>query len=252
MKTNKYNTASEILYTKKNSSFLKNYLTKLYEGARYLNDSNILNLIEKNSKAKIIDLGCDDGNFTYHMGKRAKTKFLYGLDIIPERLKIAKTKGIKTIKSNLNNPFPMKDESFDVVHANQVIEHVTDLDNFVGEIFRILKPGGYAIISTENASSWCNIFASIMGWQMFSLTNFSKKSWGLGNPFALHKDESHALSSWTHKTILNIKGLHEFFQLYGFQVEKVMGAGYFPLPNKLGRIDVVHAHFMTFKVRKPL
>ena len=29
------------------------------------------------------------------------------------------------------------------------------------ELYRILKPGGYMIISTENASSWCNIFASI-------------------------------------------------------------------------------------------
>ena len=66
---------------------------------------------------------------------------------------------------DLNKKFPIKDNSVDVVVSDQVIEHLTDVvDNFVKEIFRILKPEGYAVISTENLSSWNNLFALLFGY----------------------------------------------------------------------------------------
>lgn len=52
-----------------------------------------------------------------------------------------------------------------------MIEHVSNVDLFVSEVFRVLKKGGHAVISTENGSSWHNVFAAAMGWQIFSLTN---------------------------------------------------------------------------------
>jgi hypothetical protein len=115
----------------------------------------------------------------------------------------------------------------------------------------VLKPGGYAIISTENASSWENIFASIMGWQIFSLTNISNKRQGIGNPIAIHREEIPTLESWNHIRIYNIRGLKELFEAHDFHVESIRGAGYFPFSAKLGDIDRTHAHFMTFKIRKP-
>jgi SAM-dependent methyltransferase len=166
---------------------------------------------------------------------------------------MSESKGIAVKSFDLNGKFDFENESVDVIHANQVIEHLHNSDNFVGEIYRILKKGGYAIISTENASSWCNIFASIMGWQIFSLTNFSSKKQGIGNPLALHSDAANInadFSSWNHIRIYNIRGLKEYFEVFGFKVEEIRGAGYFPLPGWLGNIDKTHCHFMTFKVRK--
>jgi SAM-dependent methyltransferase len=40
--------------------------------------------------------------------------------------------------------------SCDVVYTFQVIEHVADLHAWVSGVFRILKPGGLAVIGTEN------------------------------------------------------------------------------------------------------
>jgi len=77
------------------------------------------------------------------------------------------------------------DASFDVVHANPVIEHVFDLDRFVSEIKRVLAPGGRAIICTENLASWHNVAALFLGFQPFSTTNISETR-PIGNPFALH------------------------------------------------------------------
>lgn len=139
-----------------------------------------------------------------------------------------------------------------MVHANQVIEHVADVDHFAQEVYRILKPGGHAIISTENASSWHNIFALLLGWQMFSLTNMSGKGGGIGNPFALHRGTAHEFKSWTHKTIFSLRGLSEFFGMHGFEVIKSTGAGYYPFPALLGSLDKKHSHFITILIRKPL
>ncbi len=48
-------------------------------------------------------------------------------------------------------PLPFEDESFDCVISFQVIEHIKQDDEFVSEIFRVLRKGGRAIISTPNA-----------------------------------------------------------------------------------------------------
>lgn len=229
---------------------MKKYLQKLYEKAVCFNHKNIFNLLKRDSKATFLDLGCDDGKLTLKLAVQIGTKNIYGVEIVDERIKKAQKKGIIVKKFDLNKEFDYSDNFFDVIHASQVIEHINNSDNFISEIYRVLKPGGYAVISTENASSWCNIFASIMGWQIFSLTNFSSKKQGIGNPFALHRDDKAHLESWNHMRIYNIRGLKEYLEVFGFKIDKIRGAGYFPLPSFLGDIDKTHCHFMTFKIRK--
>jgi SAM-dependent methyltransferase len=226
------------------------FLESIYSSAVELNHKNIFELFDLNQGVYFLDLGCDDGVLTKKMAQIISTDKVFGVEIVDERIKMSEEKGIAVKNFDLNEKFNFEDESIDVVHANQVIEHLHNSDNFLGEIYRILKKGGYAIISTENASSWCNIFASIMGWQIFSLTNFSSKKQGIGNPFALHRDGEVHLDSWNHIRIYNIRGLKEYFEAFGFKVEKIRGAGYFPLLCMLGDIDKTHCHFMTFKVRK--
>ena len=229
---------------------MRKYLENIYTSAVTLNHKNIYSLFEKNQQATFLDLSCDDGDLTIKVSERIGTKSVYGVEIIDEKITLANKKNIAVKKFDLNDTFDFKDNFFDVIHANQVIEHLHNSDNFIGEIYRILKPDGYAVISTENASSWCNIFASIMGWQIFSLTNISRKKQGIGNPFALHRNDPAHLDSWNHIRIYNIRGLKEYLEAFGFKVERVKGAGYFPLASFLGNVDVTHSHFMTFKVRK--
>lgn len=229
---------------------MKNFLENIYTNAVDLNHKNILDLFEKNSDAAFLDLGCDDGVVTKRMAERIGTKNIYGVEIVEDRIRQSESRGVQVKNFDLNGKFDFESNALDVIHANQVIEHLYNSDNFLSEIYRILKPGGYAVISTENASSWCNIFASVMGWQIFSLTNFSNKKQGIGNPFSLHRDGDVHLDSWNHIRIYNIRGLKEYFEAFGFKVEGIRGAGYFPLWGGLGNIDKTHSHFMTFKVKK--
>jgi len=51
-----------------------------------------------------------------------------------------------------NIPFP--DDTFDVVYSNGVIHHTPDTAGVVRHMFRILKPGGKAIIMVYAENSW--------------------------------------------------------------------------------------------------
>ena len=131
-----------------------------------------------------------------------------------------------------------------------MIEHLVDTDNFLNEIYRVLKKDGYAIISTENLASWHNVFSLFFGWQPFSLTNISKEKLGIGNPIALHRNEKISFATWQHIRIFAYRGLKEIFEIKDFKVEKILGAGYYPLPNLLAKVDPRHAAFLTLKIKK--
>jgi len=230
---------------------LKGLFERIYADAVRVNEENILSAIERNPEAKLLDLGCDDGTWTKKLGAAAGTQRLYGVEIVEERLSRARENGVDAIHGDLAQPLALSDASVDVIHANQVIEHVPDLDLFASEMFRVLRPGGYVVVSTENGSSWHNIAAAVLGWQIFSLTNLSSTRLGIGNPFAIQRGNVLGHASWTHKTIFNYRGLEEFLLAHGFEKPTILGAGYHPFPAAWGRWDVRHSHFITVKARKP-
>lgn len=51
---------------------------------------------------------------------------------------------------DLGKPLPFADQSYDVVLATEVIEHLADHPAFLRETARILKPGGALVLSTPN------------------------------------------------------------------------------------------------------
>jgi ubiquinone/menaquinone biosynthesis C-methylase UbiE len=222
----------------------------MFDNAMNLNKENILGLIAPGPETRLVDLGCDDGTWTRALGDRLGSKNLYGVEVVEERAFLARKQGIKVVNCNLEQGLPFKKECVDVVHANQVIEHVSNIDLFISEIYRVLKPGGYTLISTENGSSWHNIFASILGWQIFSLTNCSATQGGIGNPLAIHRNKKVQMKSWTHKVIFNFQGLKELFEIFEFENVEIRGAGYYPFPAGVGKWDPRHSHFLTLRAWK--
>ena len=204
--------------------------------------------MEYDENAYLLDLGCNDGRWTKKMAGEINTKNIYGIDIVEGALKKSKKRGIKVKKSDLNNKFPFDDNFFDVVHANQVIEHLINVDCFIDEIKRVLKPNGYCIISTENLSSIDNLLAMFLGQQAFS-QHISEK-YHLGNKFSPHHGEPMKFKFLVHRTIFSYFGLQDIFKHYGFRIDKVLASGFFPLPNFLSKIDKIHSHFITVKLRK--
>ena len=224
---------------------MKQFLQNYYMISDRQNRALIPSLIPKGKNIKILDIGCHDGVYTRRIIEASGSKNVWGLEIMPENAKLAKENGVKVVIGDIEKKFPFKDNEFDVIFSNQVIEHVKDCDFFMKEVYRILKPGGVTIHSTENGSSWHNILASIFGWQIFSLTNFSHITRNIGNPLSAHSGEEAEADSWLHVRIWNYQGLNDYFKAFKYKKVKTYGAGYHPPIPYLHKIDPRHAHFIT-------
>lgn len=60
------------------------------------------------------------------------------------------------VRADAGLPLPLRSESFDVVFAGEIIEHLVDTDGFLAEITRVLRPGGTAVVTTPNLASFEN------------------------------------------------------------------------------------------------
>ncbi len=200
---------------------------------------------------KLLDLGCGDGTFTVEVAKKANAE-PYGVDFSKNLVLKAREKGVNAICSDLNKPLPFKDNIFDIIIANQIIEHLMNTDLFIREIYRVLKSGGIAIISTPNLSGWHNIFSLILGKQPFPYHISNEVI--LGNSFDPKRGLKHKNPGEIHYRIFTYEGLKDLLEYHGFLVEEVRGAEFYPFPKKvsriLARLDKRHAVYLTVKVRK--
>jgi SAM-dependent methyltransferase len=69
------------------------------------------------------------------------------------------------VKPGRAESIPYEPNTFDVVHARSVIEHVEDVEKAFSEIFRVLKPGGVFWFSAASAA--CPKQAEIKGFPFF-------------------------------------------------------------------------------------
>lgn len=222
-------------------TFLKNYSIGIFVSWKHDIDDKTLSLLERNQNAAIVDIGCGDGAMTTQFAKKiGSLKTVVGLESIPNLVKKANKNGIDCKVADLEKKFPLQSKSFDVVISYFSLEHVLNVDNFVSEIYRILKSGGYALIATDNLSSWANIAVLTLGYHPFSLTP-GLSDIVLGNPFAIRSSESGI--SWAelkdvssesdvpagtygHIRVLAYQALKDLLIYKKFRVESISGAGY--------------------------
>lgn len=223
----------------------KDRLISLYKKWEVDRKNSILKMLEHDVSAIGVDLGCGCGDFTLKVQENVGCSTFYGVDVWEKGLKESKKKGIRTLRMNLDYKLDFESCYFDVVVSDQVIEHLFYPQKFLNDILRILKVSGYAIISTENLSSWDNIFALLMGYKPFSM-GFDNIT--IGNPFS-PCNNYHDFKYPPHVRIFSYKSLISSLEYTGFKIEKIKGTGYIPC-NLLANLDPRHARFITVKVRK--
>jgi len=208
----------------------------------------LLSLLEFNPHSKVVDLGCGNGKFSIKVKEKIGCEKIFGGDISEKALKDAKKRKVIVKKADLNHTLPLKTESFDVVVSSQVIEHLFYPVKFMKDIHRILKPNGYAVISTENLASWDNISALFFGYTPFSM-EFDAGLWKIGNPFSPH--ERIIVNKYTHPhvRVFAWNGLITLVSILKFKVERVSGSGH--ILGHVGEVlDKTHCRFIVIKVRK--
>jgi ubiquinone/menaquinone biosynthesis C-methylase UbiE len=99
---------------------------------------------------RAIDVGCGTGEFTAALaGAGARP---VGVDVAEAALERARTRhpGLDFRLVPFDGPLPLEDNSFDLVWAGEVIEHVADTARWLSEVRRVLAPGGRLLISTPS------------------------------------------------------------------------------------------------------
>lgn len=106
------------------------------------------------SNKKLVDIGCGTGKFLQEMNVWQDWQALLGLDGSDEAIKFTKERKIAQVKkADFETKLPIKSNSYDVVTSLDVVEHINDDQHLIHEFYRVLKPGGIAII-TVPAHQW--------------------------------------------------------------------------------------------------
>lgn len=226
------------------------YLRKVFEATEEENRRAILDAVVPRPGARFLDLGCADGVVTLRIAERVGAGEVHGVELIPELAERARAAGIAVTGADLGEPLPFEDASFDVVHSNQVIEHLPRTDLFMREIRRVLRPDGYAIVSTNNLASWHNVGALVLGHQPTPCHVSDERI--IGNPLNF-VDGAPGAAGQMHLRVFTGRALAELAQLHGLEPELTRTAGYYPFPpaiaRRLTRVDPLHGAFLVQRYR---
>ena len=110
----------------------------------------------KSEPFRILDVGCGTGASIIEMKKLfGRNADVLGIDVIKMQIDLAKQK----IKKHAviaeaewydGGQFPFSDKTFDAVYTSDVLGHVRDVPKWLGEINRVLKPGGALAMFSES------------------------------------------------------------------------------------------------------
>jgi|SRR5579859_4725872 len=136
---------------------------KIYEQKRVEVISAARNILGNQSAARVLDIGGGMGRIAVPL---ATTYDVVLCDVSDSMLSLARTAAAKSptptrLQTQLvdaSQPLPYADESFDLIVCLDLLVHLPDPQAAVCELFRVLKPGGKAIIDNSNSVPLWTLF----------------------------------------------------------------------------------------------
>lgn len=167
----------------------------------------------------LLDVGCGDGAFTLVLQKVTGAAKAYGVEMSPEGADAARSQGIECAVLDVSEEdLPFSEAFFDLVYCGEIIEHLFDPDRLLGEVHRVLKAGGQAIVTTPNLASWYNRLMLLLGYQPYR-TSVSLRHGGagklLGGIVGWHQPD--------HIRVMTLRAFEELIKLHGFRIRRLLG-----------------------------
>lgn len=101
----------------------------------------------------VLDIACGVGYGSALLAKKAKS--VVGADVAEDAVAYARG---RYVSPNAQfalvdaHSIPFRDASFDAIVSFETLEHLTEPERFLGEVSRVLRDGGVAILSTPHAA----------------------------------------------------------------------------------------------------
>jgi SAM-dependent methyltransferase len=114
-------------------------------------------------RGDVLDLGCGDGRLTAEL----RTSSLTGVDTSGVAIERARRRvpDAAFVRVVPDERLPFDDLSFDLVLCAETIEHVRDVQLFVSEVRRVLRPGGAFAVTTPAYSRLSALRLLARGWE---------------------------------------------------------------------------------------
>jgi len=197
---------------------LREFFRRLKEGTEPLNYGREIiarwaseSLVHAAAPLSVLDLGCGRGTDLLNIKNRLAERqvHLFGIEAHPGNVRDAKRAGIEVANVDLErSPYPFADGSFDLIVANQIIEHTKELFWIFSESSRILKHNGFMIVGVPNLASLHNRMLLLFGEQPSSIE--------LLGP---------------HVRGITANGFRHFIEADGiFRLDAVAGSNFYPFP----------------------
>jgi SAM-dependent methyltransferase len=209
----------------------------LLEGVMAEVDRTIARLLERARREgpaprALLDVGCWDGARTERYARLLDCA-AFGVEIFEAQARQAEARGVAVARLDLESArFPWADGSMDVVVSNQVFEHLKNVWRPMSEVFRVLGPGGWLVLSVPNLASLHNRLLLALGRQPTSIRTLGPHVRG-----------------YTFGEIRRLVALGG-----GFRIERAVGVGFYPLPiplaNGIARLWPGASHTTVLLARK--
>jgi ubiquinone/menaquinone biosynthesis C-methylase UbiE len=128
---------------------------------------------------RILDVGCGPGSITRDFADIVAPAVVVGIENVPDPLELARANataaGDRNVRFELGDVYAIDypDDSFDVVHAHQVLQHLTDPVAALREMRRVCASGGivaardadYAAMTwypaTDGLDRWLDLYRTV-------------------------------------------------------------------------------------------
>ncbi|MCC3281458.1 class I SAM-dependent methyltransferase [Arthrobacter sp. zg-Y916] len=121
---------------------------------------------------RMLDVGCGPGSITVDLAALVAPGQITGLDrseeVLAQARQLAAERGADNTEFTPGNVYDLEfaDDTFDVVHAHQVLQHLTDPVAALHEMRRVTRPGGIVAVRDADyrAMSWFPLVPELDEW----------------------------------------------------------------------------------------
>jgi len=115
------------------------------------------------SSSRVLDIGCGSGA----IGRELKTNGWQSLKAV--EIDAGARAHVSSIYSQIEPSIePYRGQQFDLILLLDVVEHMTEPEDFLNEAAKLLSPNGTLLLSVPNVAHWSVRFPLLFGWFEYS------------------------------------------------------------------------------------